>query len=175
MEVLQRIGTFRMLKEALVISYNMRDYDFWGHGRLSALLRRQLANGARVILMTTPPPGKGGNKAFKEKLFLLEELDRNGISIYLNDMLHAKAYLFVDDREVRTTIVGSANLTEGGFGIKGAPADSLLELALITGDPDVHRTTVEVIRTKLIGNPKTLDFAVWVIINRKKIALAKGG
>ncbi len=46
MEVLQWIGAFRALSEAFVISYNMQDYDFWGHGRLSDLLRRQIGNGA---------------------------------------------------------------------------------------------------------------------------------
>ena len=45
-EVLQWIGAFRALKEALVISFNMQDYDFWGHGRLSDLLRRQIGIGA---------------------------------------------------------------------------------------------------------------------------------
>lgn len=175
MEVLRCIGAFRLLKEALIISYNMQDYDFWGHGRLSSLLRRQLANGAEVTLMTTPPPGKGEKQAFKDKLSLLEELDRNGVIVYLNEMLHAKAYLFVDDREVKTTIVGSANLTEKGFGLRKAPADSWLELALIAGDPGVHYLTAEVIQKKLIDNLRTLDFATWVAVNRKKIALAKGG
>ena len=110
LEVLQCIGAFRLLKEAFIISYNMQDYDFWGNGRLSMLLRRQLANGARIILMTTPPSGKGNNQAFKDKFTLLEELDRNGVDIYLHDRLHAKAYLFLDDRTVKTTVVGSANL-----------------------------------------------------------------
>ncbi|MCK4830228.1 phospholipase D family protein [bacterium] len=175
MEVLRCIGAFRLLKEALIISYNMQDYDFWGHGRLSSLLRRQLANGARVTLMTTPPPGRGSNKAFKNKFILLEELDRNGVYIYLNEMLHAKAYLFLDNRELKTTIVGSANLTEGGFGLRKAPADSWLELALITYEPKVHHLVSEVIQNKLIGNSRTSDFSTWVAVNRKKIALAKGG
>jgi phosphatidylserine/phosphatidylglycerophosphate/cardiolipin synthase-like enzyme len=174
LEVLQCIGAFRLLKEAFIISYNMQDYDFWGHGRLSTLLRRQLANGARIVLMTTPPPGKGDNRPFKDKFTLLEELNRNGVNIYLHDRLHAKAYLFLDDREVKTTIVGSANLTQKGFGLREAPEGSYLELALITGDPEVHRQTIDVIQKKLIGNLKTLDFATWIAMNREKIALAKG-
>ena len=175
MEVLRCIGASQLLEEALIISYNMQDYDFWRHGRLSTLLRRQLANGARVSLMTTPPPGKGTNKAFKDKLSLLEELDRNGVIVYLNEMLHAKAYLFLDGREVKTTIVGSANLTERGFGLRKAPADSWLELALTTRDPEVHYLVSGVIQKKIIGDSRTLDFATWVAVNRKKIALAKGG
>ena len=175
LEVLQCVGAFRLLKEAYIISYNMQDYDFWGQGRLSTLLRRQLANGARIILMTTPPPGKGDNQSFKDKFALLEELDRNGVSVFLHERLHAKAYLFFDDREVKTTIVGSANLTEGGFGLREAPEKSYLELALITSDPEVHQQTIEVIQNKLIGNRMTMQFATWIAKNREKIATAKGG
>lgn len=175
MEVLQCIGAFRLLKEALIISYNMQDYDFWGQGRMSTLLRRQIANGAKVTLMTTPPAGKGTKKAFKDKLFLLEELNRNGVNVYLNEDAHAKAYLFVDDREVKTTIVGSANLTRKGFGIWRAPEKSLLELAFITVNPEVHHKTTEVIQMELIGDSRTMDFKTWVASNPEKIALAKGG
>ena len=74
-EVLQWIGAFRMLNKATIVSYNMQDYDFWGEGRLSHHLLRQLAHGAHVVVMTTPPPGQTGTgDAFKEKLQLLEEL-----------------------------------------------------------------------------------------------------
>ena len=173
MEILRCISAYRILKEALIISFNMQDYDFWGRGRLSNLLRRQLANGARVTLMTTPPENRK-KKIIKSKLILIEELDRYGVNVFLHERLHAKAYLFVDERGTTTTVVGSANLTKGGFGIRGVPTDSLLELALITSNPEVHRTTAEVIQNKLLGDSDTFDFATWVVVNRKKIALAKG-
>ncbi len=174
-EVLQCIGAFRVLKEALIVSYNMQDYDFWDQGRLSWLLRRQIANGAKVTLLTTPPPGKSTKQAFKDKLTLLEDLSTSGIDIYLNERLHAKAYLFFDQEEMKTTIVGSANLTKGGFGIRSAPLDCLLELALITYDPEVHKKTANVIYNKIIGDIQSMDFYTWRILNRERIGLAKGG
>ena len=175
MEVLQWIGAFRALREALVISYNMQDYDFWGHGQLSYLLRRQISNGAKVTLLTTPPPGrKGTKKAFKDKLSLLENLNQNGVEIHLNEQLHAKAYIFLDDRELLMTIVGSPNLTSRGFGVRGT-SDNWLELALLTSDPDVYQATVDLVTKKLLGHSETVDFATWVISNQNKIAQAKGG
>lgn len=174
-EVLQWIGAFTALSRAFVISFNMQDYDFWGYGRLSALLLRQLAYGAKITLMTTPPPGQGGGQKFREKYTLLEELVRNGVDVYLNDQLHAKAYLFIDDRESKMTIVGSANLTSAGFGSRTAPQDDLLELALLTPDPDVHGATVDVIEKRLLADINTSDFATWTAKNLDKIARAKGG
>ncbi len=175
MEVLQWIGAFRALREALVISYNMQDYDFWGHGRLSDLLRRQVGNGAKITLLTTPPPGKGTNQAFKDKLLLLENLNREGVEIHLHERVHAKAYIFTDDREFCMVIVGSANLTSRGFGVRGVSQDDLLELAILTADPDVHRVTVELAKERLFGDRETVDFTTWVTDNYEKIALAKGG
>lgn len=176
MEVLQWIGAFRALREALIISFNMQDYDFWGHGRLSVLLRRQIAYGAKVILLTTPPPGKEGTgKVFKEKLALLENLAREGVEIHLHERLHAKAYIFLDDRELCMTIVGSANLTSRGFGVRGMPQEDWLELAILTADPDVHRATVKLVEKRLVGDSETLDFAIWAAKNYEKIARAKGG
>ena len=82
-EVLQWIGAFRQLTKATIISFNMQDYDFWGNGYLSSLLLRQLAYGAEIVVMTTPPPGHTGKgAAFKEKLLLLEDLSRNGAEIW---------------------------------------------------------------------------------------------
>ena len=114
-EVLQWIGTFRLLSSATIISYNMQDYDFWGNGFLSHLLIRQLAYGAQITVMTTPPPGKNGkNLAFRSKLQLLEDLDQKGAEVYLHPDLHAKAYLFQDSQESEMVIVGSPNLTSRG-------------------------------------------------------------
>lgn len=173
-EVLQWIGAFRRLNKATIVSYNMQDYDFWGNGRLSNLLLRQLAMGARVVVMTTPPPGHTGERlAFRQKLSLLEELDRNGAEVYLHTRLHAKAYLFQDDNS-EMLIVGSANLTSAGFGTRSSTHDHLLELALLIGDPLVYSSTLRVIDADLIGNRDTVDFGTWVARNRSIIARAKG-
>ena len=153
----------------------MQDYEFWGNGHLSQHLLRQLSLGARVIVMTTPPPGKtGGGEKFKEKLSLLEELDRSGAEVFLNTRIHAKAYLFQDDKESELLIVGSPNLTSSGFGTRGSNSQDLLELALLTEDPLVFSTASQLIQDDFIGHPETLKFATWVTINRSIIAHAKG-
>lgn len=174
-EVLQWIGAFRLLSKATIISFNMQDYDFWGNGSLSHLLIRQLAYGAQITVMTTPPPGNNGkNEGFRQKLQLLEELDQKGAEVYLHPDIHAKAYLFQDSQNSEMVIVGSSNLTSRGFGTKNSTTPDLLELALLTGDPLVYSSTARVINTHLIGNSGTLTFATWAANNRTAIADAKG-
>lgn len=174
-EVLQSIGAFASLTKAMIVSFNMQDYEFWGNGRLSDHLLRQLANGAQIKVLTTPPPGKtGSGSAFKNKLMLLETLDKFGAEVYLHDRLHAKAYLFEDENNGKRMIVGSPNLTAEGFGSGGSSGDGLLELALLTGDDLVFSTTASFIETDLLGNANTLEFATWVALNGSKIAQARG-
>ena len=174
-EVLQWIGAFRMLSNATIVSYNMQDYDFWGNGVLSDHLLRQLAFGAHITVMTTPPPGdSGAGSAFKDKLALLEELHKKGAHVYVHPDLHAKAYLFRDDRDEEMVIVGSPNLTSRGFGTRGAQKPNLLELALLTADSEIYSSTARLIGARLIGNSGTLDFGAWVASNRDKVAQARG-
>lgn len=174
-EFLRWIGAFRQLTKATIISYNMQDYEFWGNGHLSGLLLRQLALGAEIVVMTTPPPGASGSKrAFKEKLLLLENLQKNGAEVYLHERLHAKAYLFLDSNDSKMLIIGSANLTSRGFGRPGTTSDDLLELALLTGDSQTYSATLQVIEAKLFGDSNTLDFASWARLNQSKVAQAKG-
>jgi phosphatidylserine/phosphatidylglycerophosphate/cardiolipin synthase-like enzyme len=73
------------------------------------------------------------------------------------------------------TIVGSPNLTSRGFRVRSAPRGDLLELGLLTADPDVHRATVDLTKARLLGDSETLDFATWTAKNYEKIARAKGG
>ena len=173
-EVLQWIGAFRRLTKAMIVSFNMQDYDFWGHGRLSTLLLRQLAMGAKVVVMTTPPPGSSGaSESFRTKLVLLEQLDKNGAEVYLHARLHAKAYLFQDSNDDEMLIVGSPNLTVKGFGRPGVNRDDLIELALLTGESSIWSSTSRVIETRLLGDPDTVDFPTWVGLNHTKVAQAK--
>lgn len=172
LEVLQCLGYRYALKKALIITYTLHDYEFSGHGLLSTLLRHQVALGADITLLTTPPPGKGTKAGFKRKFDLLTALERNGITVFVNDNLHAKAYVFLDEREVETTIVGSANLTSGGFGVPTSPEKNWLELALVTSDAGVYDATLQLITDHFLSDAKTLDFATWSAINRSKIILA---
>lgn len=173
LEVLQAIGYRTTLKTATIISYNMQDYDFWGHGALSHLLLRQLSLGASIQLMTTPPPGKATGQAFKNKYQLLSQLQKNGVAVFLNEKLHAKAYLFLDSNETKTAIVGSANLTGPGFGMTLAPHDNLVEMALFTGDSTIFQGALEFVDRKIVNDARTEDFATW--FSRNSIEIGKAG
>ena len=105
---------------------------------------------------------------------MLEDLEKKGAEVYLNEQLHAKAYLFLDSKNAKMLIVGSANLTSSGFGRRGKSSDDLLELALLTGDPKIYSSTLQVIEAKLFGASDTMEFAAWVRLNRSKVAQAKG-
>jgi hypothetical protein len=173
LEVLQAIGYRKVLKSATIISYNMQDYDFWGHGYLSHLLLRQLTLGASIQLFTTPPPGKPTNATFRSKYNLLATLDKSGVQILLNEKLHAKAYLFLDSTDQTTTIVGSANLTGPGFGMKLTPHDSLVELAMMSSHPPFLQDALTFVQTKIIGDTRTEDFATW--FSRNSVEIGKAG
>lgn len=173
-EVLQQIGAASTLRQATIISYNMQDYNFEGQGHLSDLLKRQIVDGARVVVMTTPPPGKSGNrKAFQQKLTLLEKLSREGAEVHLNERLHAKAYLFQKAIDEKRTIVGSPNLTDRGFGLKRNGNISFLELALSTTSSQTYGSTQEVIESRLYGDSGTMTFEDWTVLNADLVLQAK--
>jgi hypothetical protein len=171
-EVLQAIGYRTTLRSATIVSYNMQDYDFWGNGRLSHLLMRQLAFGASIRLVTTPPPGTPAKATFRSKYSLLSTLDKNGVQVFLNEKLHAKAYLFLDSTDTTTTIVGSANLTESGFGMTLTSLESLVELAMLSSDSPTLDKALEFVGTKILADPRTEDFATWFSRNSAEIGKA---
>jgi hypothetical protein len=174
-KVFHCIGYFRQLKEAIFITFTLQNYEFIGHGLLSNLLSRQTINKAKITLITTPPPPPEirGIKLFFEKLDLLENLNHNGIKIFLNEKLHAKVYLFHDNQNVTTTIVGSPNLTTGGFGVWRNPDKGLLELALITNNPKLYKEIMNFIKYRFITKKDTLEFNKWLQLNRVRIAYWK--
>ena len=172
LEVLQAMSYRGVLKNATIVSYNMQDYDFWGHGSLSHLLLRQLSLGASIRLMTTPPPGRPTNNTFKNKYALLRQLVNNGIAVYLNEKLHAKAYLFLDTKEATTAIVGSVNLTEHGFGLRSAAAANLVEMAAFSEDRTVFQIANDFVDRKIVGDSRTEDFATWFARNSAEIGKA---
>jgi hypothetical protein len=172
LEVLQAISYRNVLKTATIVSYNMQDYDFWGHGALSHLLLRQLALGASIRLMTTPPPGKPTSAGFKAKYKLLSVLQKNGIQIFLNEKLHAKAYLFLDTNDTVTAIVGSANLTGPGFGMRLTPDDNLVEMATLFGNTLTFKDATEFVENKIVNDKRTEEFATWFSKNSLEIGKA---
>jgi hypothetical protein len=173
LEVLQAISYRNVLKTALIVSFNMQDYDFWGHGALSHLLLRQLALGASIQLVTTPPPGKPTGTAFKAKYKLLSELQKNGVTVFLNEKLHAKAYLFQDTNDTATAIVGSANLTGPGFGMHLTPYDNLVEMAMLCGDPQIFKSATDFIEKKIRNDHRTEEFATW--FSKNSVEIGKAG
>lgn len=173
LEVLQAIGYRTTLKSATIVSFNMQDYDFWGHGHLSHLLMRQLTLGASIQLITTPPPGTPKNARFRAKYALLSTLNKNGVQVFLNEKLHAKAYLFLDSTDTTTTIVGSANLTGPGFGMTLAPKDNLVELAMVTGDSSTLQHALQFVQSKILADARTEGFATW--FSRNSIEIGKAG
>jgi phosphatidylserine/phosphatidylglycerophosphate/cardiolipin synthase-like enzyme len=172
LEVLQAIGYRTVLRTATIVSFTMQDYDFRGHGLLSALLLRQLSLGASIKLITTPPPGSPTNAAFQAKYKLLNELQKKGVEVFLNQNLHAKAYLFLDSSNVATTIVGSANLTVRAFGSHIAPQDDLVEMSVLSGDPTVLQNANEFVEKRIYNDRRTEEFAVWYTRNQVEITKA---
>lgn len=84
-------------------------------------LDRAMEEETLVSLITRPCDDKSKLKDF-------EDLEVRGINVFFHDTVHAKLYLFdvdlasmsVKDETInRTALVGSANLTESGFGFKG--------------------------------------------------------
>jgi phosphatidylserine/phosphatidylglycerophosphate/cardiolipin synthase-like enzyme len=173
LEVLNAIGYKVVLRVATIVSFNMQDYDFWGHGALSHLLLRQLSLGASIRLFTTPPPGRPTGAAFKNKHKLLADLEKNGVQVFLNHKLHAKAYLFLDTNDSTTAIVGSANLTGPGFGMHLTPEDNLLEMAMLCGDPGLFETANEFVERRILDDKRTEDFATW--FSKNSVEIGKAG
>jgi hypothetical protein len=172
LEVLQAIGYRAVLKNATIVSYTMHDYDFWGQASLSHLLLRQLALGASVRLMTTPPPGKTTSAGFKAKYTLVKTLQQNGVEVFFNDKLHAKAYLFVDTNGVCTAIVGSSNLTGPGFGMRLAPQDNLVEMNFHCTDGIILKDAIDFVENRIVNDNRTEDYATWLARNIVEIGKA---
>lgn len=171
-EVLQWIGYRTQLSRAIVISYNMQDYDFWGGGALSHLLLRQLAMGASVTVITTPPPGRATKKPFKEKYELLHQLDAKGVDVQLNEQLHAKAYVFQTTRGEQATIVGSANLTSRGFGDRSTPNTDLVEMSFVTFDRALYDEACAFATHEIGNHAQTIPYATWLSLKSSEIGKA---
>lgn len=172
-EILQAIGYAKILQAATIVSFNLQDYSFSGHGLLSRLILRQRANGAAIKFVTTPPPGKPTQNAFQDKYRLLRALVNAGVEVFLNQRLHAKAYLFLDSAGVTTAIIGSPNLTFGAFGPTASPHDRWIEMAVHTSGTTLFSKAHDFIDNKIVLHRETEDFQIW--FNRNAAAIAKVG
>lgn len=120
-----------------------------------------------------PPPGKPTAASFKSKYKLLSELQKNGIQVFLNDKLHAKAYLFLDTNNTATAIVGSANLTGPGFGLRLTPDDNLVEMAILCGDSQTLKSATDFVENKIANDRRTEEFATW--FSKNSVEIGKAG
>lgn len=98
----------------------------------------------------------GSAREIRRKWDLLDRMDRNGIPVRVNAALHAKVYLFIDDRRPMS-MIGSANLTGGGM-------EKHVELALVSHNHDLNRR-VEAAVGRFLEMPTTKTFRRWVVDN----------
>ncbi len=174
-EILQWLGATKALQRATLVSYTLQDYDFWGQGTMTSLLRRQRANGAAITLLTTPPDGKPTRQEFRRKLLLLDELEQMGVTVYVNPDVHAKVYLFTDSQSKVSGIVGSTNFTMPALGSKVAGARCLLELAWVTASPDLVKHTQSRVGREIFADARTLTYADWCKINIQAVTTGRTG
>jgi hypothetical protein len=117
---------------------------------LGGMLFSQVEDGARVALVTAPPPDK--------ELGWLEQLEARGITAYLYPRLHAKLYAFLLDEDrlddptlqgstsiSHLILIGSANFTEAGLGLATDGGNEELCYALPQADCDTVSTYVRLL------------------------------
>jgi hypothetical protein len=103
-------------KEIILVSPFLSHSLLWRTARLGRLLDDWVEDGTKVSLITRPPSNDD------HKLF--EDLEARGIPTLFHERLHSKLYMFqVDQTRVKydrkqedLLVLGSANLTESGFG-----------------------------------------------------------
>lgn len=103
-------------KEVILVSPFISQSLLWRTARLGRLLDDWVADGTKVTLITRPPPSDDHR--------LYEDLETRGIPTLFHEKLHSKLYMFqVDQKRVKydrkqedLLVLGSANLTESGFG-----------------------------------------------------------
>jgi phosphatidylserine/phosphatidylglycerophosphate/cardiolipin synthase-like enzyme len=139
---------------------------------LSSLLERQRQdNGADVRLLTKAPDDEPTTPTKKRKFSLLTKLEQAGVTVEINDRLHAKVFLFrrrglPADATLRIGdcwVVGSANLTRPGF-------EEHLELSLqgwLAHDWDAIRRRVG----SYFSHRDTITFAQWRALNKNFVVL----
>jgi hypothetical protein len=94
---------------------------FWGKGA-----EKWLPHDGRKVRIVCNLALGGTNPAVIRTL-----LERNGVAVFVNDLLHAKVYL-----GEKTVIVGSANASTNGLGLEGRESAVLSEAGVLLSDAD---------------------------------------
>ena len=136
-----------------IVSPFLQDYSFLGTAALSSLLLKQLASGTQVTALTTPPPGNREKRAAKVKYLLLKMLRERGVRVLVNDMLHAKIYLFEESSITRSVIMGSANMTTPAM-------DKLLEVAIASYNHDFYKALFQIV-IRFENDRGTMNLTRW--------------
>lgn len=121
-------------KEVIFVSPFLSHSLLWRTARLGRLLDDWIADGTKVSLITRPPTNDD------HKIF--EDLEIRGIPTLFHERLHSKLYMFqVDQSRVKydrkqedLLVLGSANLTESGFGATREIGNDELSYQLPHGD-----------------------------------------
>jgi hypothetical protein len=103
-------------KEIILVSPFLSHSMLWRTSKLGRLLDDWVADGAKVSLITRPPPLNDHG--------VFEDLETRGIAALFHERLHSKLYMFQVDtarvtygrKQEDLLVLGSANLTESGFG-----------------------------------------------------------
>jgi hypothetical protein len=147
------------LTDIWIVTPFLHDFDQWPLKPvpLSNLLVEHCSRGVRVTLVTKPPD-VGDDK--KERL--LTVLSTNGVRVKVNDRLHAKIYLFREEREGGTVLwhVGSSNLTFPGL-------RRWLETSM-RGYRVAEYEEAFGAAYRIAEEADTLDFDFWWSVNRTK-------
>lgn len=114
-------------KEVILISPFLSLSALQRTHRLGGTFDDLIEEGATVTLITKPPTTMEETRPFAE-------MEERGFKLAFHERLHAKLYLFelTDDASERTgqplsnvALLGSANLTEPGFGLNDCPLEEL--------------------------------------------------
>lgn len=134
-------------KEVILVSPFLSQSLLWRTARLGRLLDDWVEDGTKVSLITRPPPNDDHS--------LFEDLETRGIPTLFHERLHSKLYMFqVDQRRVKfdrkqedLLVLGSANLTESGFGASRETGNDELSYELPSSDVSDLETYVAYLAT----------------------------
>jgi HKD family nuclease len=150
----------------MIVTPYLQDVEMGSTRTVRTFVEQQAKAGTAIELFTTPPTIKNSAE-FHRKFQLLETFALLGVRIVLNDKLHAKAFCFNNGDVMMVTVLGSANLTTGGF-------YDHLELAVHSGKDAVYHSVMAHVRI-YIRDSQTSEFAVWKAKNALQLnALRKG-
>jgi len=155
-----QINLVRPQTHIMIVTPFVQDVDFGNSRTLHTFLALQRKSDATIELFTTAPDWDKP-KEFRRKYALLETYSILGVKILLNEKLHAKAFCFNNDGTFLITLLGSANLTEGGL-------VNRLELALFSARDGVYHSVMAHVR-QFERDKSTEAYLLWKARHHREI------